>query len=78
MDEGALNGIRVIELGQGVSAPFCARLFADYGADVKTSGFKPAIRPGPMIGRDNDRVFKDLLKITAEQYQQLLERQIIF
>lgn len=31
---GALDGIRVIELGEAVSAPYCARLFADYGADV--------------------------------------------
>jgi len=31
---GALSGIRVIELGQMVSAPYCARLFADLGADV--------------------------------------------
>lgn len=31
---GALQGVRVIELGQGVSAPFCAQLFADYGAEV--------------------------------------------
>ncbi len=30
----ALGGIAVVELGQGVSAPYCARLFADYGADV--------------------------------------------
>jgi benzylsuccinate CoA-transferase BbsF subunit len=34
MAAGALDGIRVIELGQMVSAPYCARLFADYGADV--------------------------------------------
>ena len=34
MVDGALQGIRVIELGQGVSAPFCAKLFADYGAEV--------------------------------------------
>jgi benzylsuccinate CoA-transferase BbsF subunit len=34
MSEGALAGIRVVELGSGVSAPYCARLFADYGADV--------------------------------------------
>lgn len=34
MAHGALHGIRVIELGQMISAPFCARLFADYGADV--------------------------------------------
>lgn len=31
---GALAGIRVVELGQMVSAPYCARLFADYGAEV--------------------------------------------
>ena len=34
MAGGALQGIRVIELGEMVSAPYCARLFADYGADV--------------------------------------------
>ena len=32
--EGALAELRIVELGDGVSAPFCARLFADYGADV--------------------------------------------
>lgn len=32
--ERALAGLRIVELGEGVSAPFCARLFADYGADV--------------------------------------------
>jgi len=34
MAEGALEGIRVVELGQLVSAPYCGKLFADYGADV--------------------------------------------
>lgn len=34
MTQGALSGLRIIELGNLVSAPFCARLFADYGADV--------------------------------------------
>ena len=34
MPEGALEGITVVELGDGVSAPYCAKLFADYGADV--------------------------------------------
>ena len=34
MSAGALEGIRVIELGQMVSAPYCAKLFADFGADV--------------------------------------------
>jgi len=31
---GALEGIHVVELGHGVSAPFCAKLLADYGAEV--------------------------------------------
>ncbi|MBW2421624.1 MAG: CoA transferase [Deltaproteobacteria bacterium] len=31
---GALEGLRIVELGQGVSAPFCAKLLADYGAEV--------------------------------------------
>lgn len=31
---GALEGIRVVELGGFVSAPYCARLFADFGAEV--------------------------------------------
>ena len=31
---GALEGIKVVELGEMVSAPYCGKLFADYGADV--------------------------------------------
>lgn len=31
---GALNGIRVIDLSERASAAWCARLLADYGADV--------------------------------------------
>jgi crotonobetainyl-CoA:carnitine CoA-transferase CaiB-like acyl-CoA transferase len=34
MSDGALHGITVLDLGQLVSAPYCAKLFADYGADV--------------------------------------------
>lgn len=30
----ALAGVRVVELASGVAGPFCARLFADYGAEV--------------------------------------------
>ncbi len=32
--DGALTGIRVIELGEGISAAFAAKLFADYDAEV--------------------------------------------
>ena len=34
MRESVMDDIRVLELGEGVSAAFCAKLFADYGADV--------------------------------------------
>jgi crotonobetainyl-CoA:carnitine CoA-transferase CaiB-like acyl-CoA transferase len=31
---GALSGLRVLELGSTVAAPFCGRLLADFGAEV--------------------------------------------
>lgn len=31
---GALDGIKVLDFGQMVSAPYCAKLFSDFGADV--------------------------------------------
>lgn len=31
---GALEGIRVVELAQGIAGPYCGKLFADFGADV--------------------------------------------
>jgi crotonobetainyl-CoA:carnitine CoA-transferase CaiB-like acyl-CoA transferase len=34
MSEGALAGVRVVELGHGIAGPFAARLLADLGADV--------------------------------------------
>src|SRR5256885_16531122 len=33
-DQPALAGLRVVEIGQYVAAPFAATLFADQGADV--------------------------------------------
>jgi crotonobetainyl-CoA:carnitine CoA-transferase CaiB-like acyl-CoA transferase len=34
MTEGALAGVRVVELGQLIAGPFCGQLLADFGADV--------------------------------------------
>ncbi|MCL4291570.1 MAG: CoA transferase [Acidimicrobiia bacterium] len=34
MSGGALDDIRVVELGDLVSAPYCSKLFSDFGADV--------------------------------------------
>jgi crotonobetainyl-CoA:carnitine CoA-transferase CaiB-like acyl-CoA transferase len=34
MLEGALNGVKVLDLSEDIAGSFCARLLADYGADV--------------------------------------------
>jgi crotonobetainyl-CoA:carnitine CoA-transferase CaiB-like acyl-CoA transferase len=34
MSSGALAGMKVVEFGQVVSAPYCAKLLSDFGADV--------------------------------------------
>lgn len=53
---GILEGIRALELGEQVSAPFCAKLLADYGADVIKVELPgegdPARRTGPFAGDD--------------------------
>ena len=34
MCKGPLSGIKVLELGENISAPFCSKLLADYGAEI--------------------------------------------
>jgi benzylsuccinate CoA-transferase BbsF subunit len=36
------------------------------------------VNPGPRIGRDNDRVFRELLGIPEERYHQLIEAEVIY
>jgi CoA:oxalate CoA-transferase len=50
---GLLGNIRVLDLGQGVSGPFCARLLADQGAEVikvEPRAGDPARRMHPFAG----------------------------
>jgi benzylsuccinate CoA-transferase BbsF subunit len=49
-----------------------------YGAYVKTSRSRAAVEPGPCIGRDNDRVFLELLGIPEERYRQLVDAGVIY
>ncbi len=57
MSAGALEGLRIVELGEMVSAPYCAKLFADFGADVvkvEPLGGDVARRWGPFPGDEPD------------------------
>lgn len=50
---GALAGVRVVELGQGVAGPFASRLLADLGADVvkvEPPGGERGRELAPLIG----------------------------
>jgi benzylsuccinate CoA-transferase BbsF subunit len=49
-----------------------------YGSYVKSNKFEAAVRPGPMIGQDNDYVFKELLELPEDRYRDLIEREIIY
>ena len=49
-----------------------------YGAYIKMSRSRPIIKPGPYIGQDNDTVFRDILGLSEERYQALIESQVIY
>ena len=49
-----------------------------YGSYVKSNKFEAPVRPGPMIGQDNDYVFKELLGLPEDRYSDLIEREIIY
>jgi CoA:oxalate CoA-transferase len=47
----ALSGIKVLDVGQHIAAPYCTKLFADFGTEVikveKPDGGDPARKSGP-------------------------------
>jgi benzylsuccinate CoA-transferase BbsF subunit len=49
-----------------------------YGAYVKTSRSNIEVKPGPVMGRDNGHVFQDLLGLSEEAIQELIEAKVIF
>jgi benzylsuccinate CoA-transferase BbsF subunit len=49
-----------------------------YGAYVKTSRTEASVNPGPIIGQDNDRVFKEILQMPEERYQELIAQEVIY
>ena len=49
-----------------------------YGAYVKTTGASPRVTPGPVMGRDNEHVFRELMGISAARYRELAEAEVIF
>ena len=58
MPAGLLSGYRVLDLGSGISAPWCTKILADYGAEVikvETPGLGDATRRmGPFADDDPD------------------------
>ncbi len=49
-----------------------------YGSYIKPSRTVVDMRPGPAIGQDNDRVFREILGLSESRYQQLIADQVIY
>lgn len=49
-----------------------------YGSYVKTSRSKIEVKPGPMMGRDNAHVFQELLGLSQDELQELIDTKVIF
>ena len=49
-----------------------------YGAYVKTSRSRVEVRPGPMIGQDNEYVFRELMGLSDDEYHGHVAAQVIY
>ena len=49
-----------------------------YGSYVKLSHSPVDVRPGPVIGQDNEHVFKNILGLSTERYDDLVARKVIY
>ncbi len=49
-----------------------------YGSYVKLSRSPVPIRPGPVIGQDNERVLQGILGLSDERYARLVEDEVIY
>jgi crotonobetainyl-CoA:carnitine CoA-transferase CaiB-like acyl-CoA transferase len=85
MGDGALTGIRVIELGQLIAGPFCGQLLADHGAEVwkvEAPGQPDPMRVWgqgkpvwfPVIGRNKRTVTLDLREASGRDRLKRLVR----
>jgi benzylsuccinate CoA-transferase BbsF subunit len=48
-----------------------------YDVYVRTTGARFRLRPGPMMGCDNDHVFRELMKLPGDRYRRLVEEKVI-
>jgi benzylsuccinate CoA-transferase BbsF subunit len=49
-----------------------------YGAYVKTSRSRAVVKPGPWMGQDNERVFKQLLGVAPARFDDLVAAEVIY
>ena len=50
---GALSSLKIVEVGEMVSAPYCSKLLADMGATLSRSN-----APAPVIARAREALFR--------------------
>jgi crotonobetainyl-CoA:carnitine CoA-transferase CaiB-like acyl-CoA transferase len=56
----AYAGRRVLDLGQGVAAPYCAMLLAMHGAEVVKLEADAALPPAPRIGEHGAAILAEI------------------